>query len=104
MAQAMRSTLLCLALVGVAGAAACSVEPLMPGPMGGSKAGAGGRGGQSGKAGTTGVAGTTGTGGTGTIDGGPDCGPPPPVAACLEGPTLVVCTVDASGRAFWMVS
>jgi hypothetical protein len=92
---------LALASVLLAGAAACSVEPLMPESMGGSKAGTGGQGGN---AGTTGVAGTTGTGGTGNIDGGPDCGPAIPVHPCVNGPTLVVCAVDATGQARWTVS
>jgi hypothetical protein len=63
-----------LALV-LAGAAACSVDPLMPGPMGGSDGGAAGKGGGGG---TTAQGGTTGGGGT-SGDGGaaPDFRFPP---------------------------
>jgi hypothetical protein len=93
---------LALASVLLAGAVACSVEPLMPGPVGGANGGASGP--RSGEGGTTGVAGTTGSGGAGAVDGGPDCGVPPQLAPCSNGRTLVVCTVDSAGRAFWMVS
>jgi hypothetical protein len=87
-----------LALALLAGAAACSVEPLMPGPMGGSNDGGAGQGGN---AGTTGVAGTTGTGGGGAVDGGPACGPTPSPPPCLVGQRLSSCTLDASGRWIW---
>jgi hypothetical protein len=79
----------------VLGAAACSVEPLMPG----SKGGSGGAAGQGGAGGTGGFGGTTGGGGTS----GNDCGPPPPVAPCRVGRTVVECITDAMGS-HWTVS
>jgi hypothetical protein len=87
-------------------AAACSVDPLMPGSTGGTSGGAAGQGGSAsgdgGGGGTTGVGGTTGTGGT-TGDGA--CANLPiPAIACAVGRTVPICTIDASGRGFWMIT
>jgi hypothetical protein len=87
---------LVLALV-LDGAAACSVDPLMPGSTGGTGGGAAGQGGT---AGTSASGGTTGNAGANGLD----CGPVPPVAPCPFGTAIVVCTVDATGSPYWKVS
>ena len=76
--------------------AACSVEPLVPDGNGGTSGGAAGQGGA---AGTSASGGTTGNAGAGGLD----CGPPPPVAACLVGRTIVECVAGPMG-AHWSVS
>ncbi|HEY7375867.1 MAG TPA: hypothetical protein VIF57_27155 [Polyangia bacterium] len=68
----------------------------MPGAKGGSGGGAGGPGGVGG---TGGLGGTTGGGGTSWND----CGPPPPIAPCRVGRTVVECVTDAMGS-HWSVS
>jgi len=86
---------LAVALV-VIGPLACSVDPLMPGPMAGTNGG--GASGHGGAAGTSASGGTMGNGGTN----GSDCGPPPPVVACRIGRTFVECVHDATGS-HWSV-
>jgi hypothetical protein len=81
-----------LALIAVALATACSVEPLMPTPMDGSSGGASGRGGATGTGGTTGVGGTTGTGGG--AGGTGDAGVGTPCASTGSCSTGEVCTTE----------
>jgi len=93
----MRSPKLWLALVfSLTGAAACSVEPLMPDGKGGSGGGAAGQGGV---AGTSASGGTMGNGGTGGLE----CGPAPPIVPCRVGRTLAECVRDAMGT-HWSIS
>ena len=107
MAGAMRSTTrdgrnpkpwLGLALVVLTGAAACSVEPLMPGPTQDGSAGKGGSGGTTGAGGTTGQAGNTGA------DAGPCGNLPIPAIACAVGRTVFVCTINTNGEAGWTIT
>ncbi len=107
MAGAMRSTTrdglnpkpwLGLALVVLTGAAACSVEPLMPGPT---QDGGAGNGGAGGTTGTTGSAGTTGQAGDTGFDGGACSSAPMPAIACAIGRTVFVCSFNANGQAVW---
>ena len=86
-----------LALV-LAGAAACSVDPLMPESTGsdGGMAGQGGGGGTSAQGGTTGGGGTTGDGACANL--------PIPAIACAVGRTVILCTTDAAGQAVWKIT
>src|SRR6476646_951141 len=87
---------LALAFTLLIGAAACSVNPLMPDAKGGS----GGAAGQGGAGGTSAAGGTMGNGGTGGLD----CGPAIPLPACPIGRTIVDCVVDSTGKPHWTVS
>jgi len=70
-ARAMHSNAwLGLLAIALAGAAACSAEPLTPTPMDGSSGGTTGKGGTTGAGGTTGVGGNVGSTGTGGAAGG----------------------------------